>query len=255
MKIRTIIVDDETLARERIRKLLEADAEIEIAGEASNGLDAVKLVQKEKPALIFLDVQMPELDGFGVLEKLAREKLPAIIFVTAHDKFALKAFEVHAIDYLLKPFDRARFQIALQRAKEKIQQTSATEKVDQRFSHLIADLRSETKLPDRLAVKIEGRILVLKIDDLDWIEADGNYVKLHVGKDCHLMRETLSALETRLPAQNFFRVSRSAIVNADRIKELQPMFHGDHILLLRDGTRVTLSRNYRDKLQSWFGRE
>ena len=253
MKIRAIIVDDEPLARERLAKLLRADPDIEVVGECADGRTAVEAIKKQRPELVFLDVQMPELGGFGVLSKLEPAETPAIVFVTAHDKFALKAFEVHAVDYLLKPFDRDRFQTALRRVKEKIRHASPTEIMDRHLAALIAELRPETKPPDRLAIKNEGRVVFLRFRDIDWIEAEGNYVKLHAGGDCHLMRESLIALEARLPAEIFFRLSRSSIVNADRIKELQPMFHGDCVVLLEDGTRLKGSRNYRATLEKAMG--
>ena len=253
MKIRTLIADDEPLARERLRKLLEEEAELEVIGECSNGREAVTAIKKDQPDLVFLDVQMPELDGFGVLAKLAGEKLPAVIFVTAHDKFALQAFEVHALDYLLKPFDRQRFQKALRRALDHIKRDQAGE-LKERLSSLLGDLKSDAKYPARMAVKSSGRVIFLKIEDIDWIEAADNYVSLHIGAESHLHRETMSALEERLPPNKFLRISRSTIVNVDRIKELQPLFHGEYSVILRNGTRLTLSRSYRDKLNHLMGK-
>jgi len=252
MKVRTLIIDDEPLARERLRKLLEGEPEIEIIGECSNGREALAAIQEHSPDLIFLDVQMPELDGFSVLAALKGEKMPVVIFVTAHDKFALRAFEVHAVDYLLKPFDRERFQTALARALNVIkrEQTGA---LTERLSTLLADLKPESTHPDRIVVKSDGRITFLKTDDIDWIEAADNYVNLRVGTESHLVRETMASLETRLPPKKFMRISRSTIVNIERIKELQPMFHGEYAVILRNGTRLTLSRSYRDKLQQLLG--
>ena len=247
MKIRTLVIDDEHLARERLLKLLRAEPEVDVLGEASNGREAVALISQTKPDLIFLDVQMPELDGFGVLAELAESERPAVIFVTAYDKFALRAFEVHAVDYLLKPFDKERFQTALRRALDQIalQQPAP---MHAQISALLHELRP-TQHSDRLAVKIDGRVLFLKIADLDWVEAADNYVSLHVGKDTHLLRETMANIEQRLPVEKFIRISRSTIVNMDRIRELQPMFHGEYSVMLRDGTKLTLSRSHRDKLQ------
>jgi two-component system LytT family response regulator len=253
MKIRTLIVDDEHLARERLRKLLEEEADIEVAGECANGREALDAIKKEAPDLVFLDVQMPELDGFGVLSKLAGDKLPAVVFVTAHDKFALQAFEVHALDYLLKPFDRTRFQKALRRALDHIKRDQAGE-LKERLSALLGNIQSDSKYPGRLAVKSSGRVLFLKTDDIDWIEAADNYVSLHIGNESHLHRETMSALEDRLPPNKFLRISRSTIVNVDRIKELQPLFHGEYAVILRNGTRLTLSRSHRDKLNHLMGK-
>jgi two-component system, LytTR family, response regulator len=246
MKTRTIVVDDEPLARERLLKLLRASPEIEVAGEAANGREALQLIRKERPALAFLDVQMPELDGFGVLAELAHDERPAVVFVTAFDKFALKAFDVHAIDYLLKPFDKERFETALRRALDHLARKQPGE-IHQQLSALLSEIRP-AQTNDRIAVKGDGRVLFVKTGDIDWIEAADNYVSLHVGKESHMLRETMTALESRLPKQ-FLRISRSTIVNTERIKELQPLFHGEYTVILRDGTKLTLSRSHRDKLQ------
>lgn len=254
MNIRTLIVDDEPLARERLRKLLLKHSDIEIVGECSNGLEAIQTVREKSPDLMFLDVQMPELDGFGVVEKLEPQKMPAIIFVTAHDKFALQAFDVHALDYLLKPFDSERFQKALDRARQRLRNQQGNE-LNRQIADLLADLRGGAKAADRLAIKTGGRVVLLKIEDIDWVEAADNYVSLHVGSESHLYRETMSALESRLPTDRFMRISRSTIVNLERIKELQPLFHGEYSIILRNGTRLTLSRSYRDKLQHLLGKE
>ena len=253
MKIRTLIVDDEPLARERLRKLLEQERDIEVVGEAASGPEAVAAIKRESPDLVFLDVQMPELDGFGVLAKLDSEHRPAVIFVTAHDKFALQAFEVHAIDYLLKPFDRERFQTSLRRALTQIKRQSSGE-LSQRLSALLSDLKGPPKHLERLAIKSTGRVLFLKTDDIDWIEAADNYVSLHVGNESHLHRETMSALEDQLAPEKFLRISRSTIVNVDRIKELHPLFHGEYAVVLRNGARLTLSRSYREKLDQLMGK-
>lgn len=256
MKIRTLIVDDEPLARERLRKLLETEPDIQIVGECADGKEALQAAANEQPDLIFLDVQMPELDGFGVVAGLKSDLLPAIVFVTAYDRFALKAFEVHALDYLLKPFDRERFQTALERARKLVEQRK-TGDLGQRLSSLLTDLKPEKAEPkylDRLAIKTEGRVLFFKTDDIDWIEAADNYVNVHVGNEQHLHRETMSSLETKLPPARFIRISRSTIVNIERIKEMQPMFHGDYVVILKNGTRLNLSRNYREKLNNLLGK-
>lgn len=253
-KIRTLIVDDEPLARERIRQLLRKEPDIEILAECADGRDAVAAIAKYKPDLVFLDVQMPELDGFGVLGQLDRRTMPAIVFVTAYDQFALRAFEVHALDYLLKPFDSDRFKKALERARERIQRQPG-EELSRRVSELLADLKPGSKQQNRLAIKSGGRVLFLKIDEIDWVEAADNYVSLHVGNESHLHRETMAALEARLPADKFMRISRSTMVNVERIKELQPMFHGEYTVILRNGARLTLSRGYREKLNQLLGRE
>jgi len=250
MKIRTLIVDDESLARDRLRQLLQSETEIEIIGECSNGREAVASIREKRPDLLFLDVQMPELDGFGVLEEIGAGPMPVIIFVTAHDKFALRAFEVHAVDYLLKPFDRTRFQAALRRALDQLKQRDGGA-LDQRLSDLLAELKPVVKSPERLAVKSGGRIVFVRIDDIDWIEAADNYVELHVGKQSHLLREKLSSIETRLAPEKFVRISRSTIVNVERIKELQSLFRGAYAVILQNGERLTMSRSHRDKLKQF----
>jgi two-component system LytT family response regulator len=253
MTIRTLIVDDEPLARTRIRSLLEREPDVQVVGESGDGQQAVALVNELRPDLLFLDVQMPALDGFGVLEALAADRLPAVIFVTAYDRYAIRAFDVHALDYLLKPFDRERFARALARARVQLQRDekiAATEKL----LSLLEDVQSQQKKPlQRFVIKSAGRVFFLRLEEIDWIEAAGNYVKLHVGTDDHLLRETMNALEGRLNPEQFVRIHRSTIVNLDRIQELQPWFHGDYRVILRDGTQLTLSRGYRQKLQELLG--
>ena len=252
MKIRTIIVEDEPLARERLRNLLETDADIEVCAECGDGRSAVEQIHDIEPDLLFLDIQMPELDGFGVLAELSMPKLPAVVFVTAYDQFALKAFEVHAVDYLLKPFDRERFRAALQRAKDRIG-SKQTAPADAGLRALIADLRPEAKSLQKLAVKSAGRVTFVKVEDIDWVEAADNYVSVHAGTASHLLRETMTSLSARLPAEKFVRINRSTIVNLERIKELQPTFHGEYCVFLNDGTKLTLSRNYRSSLPRLMG--
>lgn len=247
MKVRTLIVDDEPLARDRLRQLLRNEPEIEIVGECADGREAVAVIQKTPPDLIFLDVQMPELDGFGVVEAIGAESAPVIVFVTAHDKFALRAFEIHAVDYLLKPFDRERFQKALHRALEQIKQREGGALIA-RQAAMIAELKSP-KPPERLAVKSGGHVVWVKLDEIDWIGSADNYAELHVGPKSHLMRETLAALESRLDPKVFVRISRSIIVNTQRIKELKRLFYGGCELTLQNGAKLTLSRRYRDKLR------
>lgn len=256
MKIRVLIVDDEPLARERVRALLEGLPDIECVGECADGLSAVTTIRKNPPDIVLLDVQMPELDGFGVISQLAGGTMPAVIFVTAYDRFALKAFEVHAVDYLLKPFDKERFVTAIHRAVEQVKRQQAGE-LSQRLTALLADVRPEQPKPkgiDRIAVKSSGRVVFVKVDEVDWVEAADNYVNLHVGAENHLHRETMSSLESQLPPEKFMRISRSTIVNMDRIRELQPLFHGEYSVILRNGTKLTLSRSYRDKLDQLMGR-
>jgi two-component system LytT family response regulator len=255
MKIRALVVDDEPLARERMLALLKGHPEFECIGQCGDGASAVEVIREQLPDLVLLDVQMPELDGFGVLAALAGTRLPAIIFVTAHDRFALKAFEVHAVDYLLKPFDKERLQVALERASDQLKRDQAGE-LSQRLTALLADVRPAAKPKgiERIAVKSTGKVTFVKVDDIDWIESSDNYVNLHAGAENHLHRETMSSLEDQLPADKFMRISRSTIVNLDRIKELQPLFHGEYSVILRNGTKLTLSRSYRDRLDHLLGR-
>jgi two-component system, LytTR family, response regulator len=248
MPTRTLIVDDEALARDRLRQFLQSEREIQIVGECSDGRQAVEAIQKEQPDLVFLDIQMPELDGFAVLEALQTERMPVIVFVTAFDKFALKAFEVHAVDYLLKPFDRERFQTALQRALERVKHRVEKD-LGERQAAALAELKPPAKMPERLPVKSNGRVIFVRVEEIDWVEAAHNYIVLHVGKESHLLRETMNAFEERLSPEKFVRISRSTIVNIDRIKELQPLFYGEYNVTLHNGTKLTLSRRYRDKLQ------
>ena len=243
MKIRTLIVDDEPLARDRLRQLLQDEGDIEIVGECADGREAVVAIGQTPPELIFLDVQMPELDGFGVLEALGTGPLPVIVFVTAHDRFAVRAFEVHAVDYLLKPFDRERFQKALHRAIEQVRNRDQGA-IRQRQSALLADLQSP-----QLMVKSGGHVVWVKLDEIDWIGSADNYAELHTGTKSHLLRETLGALEARLAPEKFVRISRSVIVNAQRIKELHRLFYGGYELILKDGTQLTVSRRHRNKLK------
>ena len=253
MKIKTIIADDEPLAREKIRNLLEQDPDIELIGECADGIETVTAIRNQQPDLVFLDVQMPELDGFGVLKALHDSNMPTLIFVTAYDQYALRAFEVHALDYLLKPFDRERFQKALQRAKEHIRKEKSGE-VNEKLLTLLEDLKSEKsnnherKYLDRLVIKAGGRVTFLKTEEIDWIEAAGNYIRLYIGKDSHLLRETMNNIQTKLDPEKFLRIHRSTILKIDRIKELQPWYHGEYFVTLENGKQLTSSRSYRHQL-------
>jgi two-component system, LytTR family, response regulator len=253
MAIRTLIVEDEPLMRERLRGLLAAEPDVASVGECANGLEAVAALTADRPDLVFLDVQMPGLDGFEVIEAVGVEAMPATVFVTAHEAYAVRAFEVHALDYLLKPFNRERFRRALGRARARLQQGKAAE-MNGLLRALLEDLRGTPRPPPRLVVKSEGRIALLKPEDVDWVEASGNYVRLHVGKEAHLLRTTMEALEAQLPAGRFVRLHRSAIANVERIQALEPSFHGDYVVLLRDGTELPLSRTYRPRLEELLGR-
>jgi two-component system LytT family response regulator len=257
--IRALIVDDEPLARERLRTLLAGVVDIEIAGEFADGRSAVKGIRELEPDLIFLDVQMPEIDGFGVLHAVGAEHMPATVFVTAYDQYALKAFDVSAVDYLLKPFDRARFLRALGRAKNQISlgrsgQSQDSSDLSNRLLTLLQHVRPDHVYLERLVIKSAGHVFFLKTDEVDWIEAAGNYVRLHVARESHMLRETMNALEAKLDPRKFVRIHRSTIVNLERIKQLHPLFHGDHIVILRDGHRLTLSRGYRENLERVLGK-
>jgi two-component system LytT family response regulator len=251
-KIRTLIVDDEPLARQRLRALLAGAADFDLIGECGDGDEAVTAIGEHGPDLVFLDVQMPGRDGLGVVAALDPERLPAFIFVTAYDRYALQAFEVQALDYLLKPFDRDRFEKALERARAAVRRGPSPDAGHQ-LRALIEEMKPGRKFLERILIKSGSRVLFLKVEELDWIEAAGNYLRLHVGAEMHLLRETMNALETRLDPARFLRIHRSTIVNIDRIQEFQPLFHGDYAVLLRDGTQLTLSRGYRQKLPEPFG--
>jgi two-component system, LytTR family, response regulator len=252
VKIRTLIVDDEPLGRERIRTLLGRDQEIELIGECGDGRQAIIAIQKYSPDLIFLDVQMPELDGFAVLDTITPVQMPFVIFVTAYDRYAVQAFEVHALDYLLKSFDRERFLAALQRAKDEIQR-SREGHWNGRLAGLLEDLQARQKRLARIIIRSAGRISFLRVEEVDWVEAADNYVRLHAGRESHLIRESLQSLERRLDPAKFLRIHRSTIVNIDRIQELRPLFHGDYTLTLVDGTELSLSRKFRGNLAEHLG--
>ena len=253
--ISTVIVDDEPLARERMRSLLDTEEDVEIVGEAKDGVEAVETILGQSPDLVFLDVQMPKLDGFEVIQTVGAERMPPVVFVTAYDQHALRAFEVQALDYLLKPFDQERFHGALKRVRSQID-NQETRDLGRRLLALVRDLKSDRPAArtDRLVVKSGGRLFFLRAEEIDWIEAAGNYVRLHVGQDGHLLRETMNSIEARLNPETFFRIHRSHIVNIERIKELQPWFNGEYVVILRNGTRLTLSRGYREKLQERLGK-
>ncbi len=249
MAIKTLIIDDEPLAREKLHGFLEGAEDIEIIAECRDGREALETIEKQSPDLVFLDVQMPEMDGFEVLANLEAEYLPTVVFVTAFDQYAIKAFDVHAVDYLLKPYDRQRFTQALERARAEVERRQAGDMKSQLLA-LLQDVEQRgPTYPERLVVKSSGRVILIKVDDLDWVDAAGNYVRLHAGNESHLLRETMGRLESRLDPDRFLRIHRSTIVNIERIKELQQQFHGDYLVVLKNGQRLTLSRSYRDKIQ------
>lgn len=250
MKIRAVIIEDDALSRELLQTLLEKEPDIELVAICSGGREGAQAINKLRPDLVFLDVQMPGMDGFKVLAEVEPSRLPIVVFVTADEEHAVKAFEVHAQDYIVKPCTTARLKDALNRVRQHISLNNGSA-IQQKLSALLNDVKFEQRHPDRLAVKSEGRIVFLSLAEIDWIEAADNYVELHVGADSHLLRETMNALESRLPAERFIRISRSTIVNIERVKELHPMFHGEYTVLLHNGTRLTLSRNYREKLHQF----
>ena len=251
--LRVLIVDDEPLARTHIRTLLSADPEIAVVGECGNGRDAVAAIREHAPDLLILDIQMPELDGFGVVQAIGVENMPVVVFVTAYDEYALDAFRVYALDYLLKPVNRARFYETVGRAKAQIQSGRSSAPREQ-LAALLEQLSARAQQMERLAVKVNGRIIFLNIGDIDWIEAVDDYARIHAARQVHLVRDTLTRLESRLPAAKFLRIHRSTIVNLDRIKEVQTWFQGDYVLILTDGTRLTSGRSYRQKLQRFLQR-
>jgi two-component system LytT family response regulator len=230
--IRALVVDDEPLARSNLTVLLRRDPEIDIVGECGSGMEALAEIRGSKPDLVFLDVQMPECDGFDVLEMLGGELPPAVVFVTAYDQYALRAFEAGALDYLLKPFDNARFELALGRAKERI-----------------AREKNPPPTPERFAVKSAGQVSFLKISEIDWIEAADYYSCLHVGARTHLLRRSMAELDQELDQAVFCRIHRSTIVKLDRVRGLKLNESGEYDVLLEDGIKLRLSRRYRKQLQ------
>ena len=256
-ELRVLIVDDEPLARQRIRDLLEEEPGIQVAGECCDGEEAVEQILLKRPDLVFLDVQMPEMTGFEVLDALRAEDLPAVIFVTAYDEYALRAFEAHALDYLMKPFHRTRFQASLSRARETVAARRAApatsdpdgpDVLDRRIRAVLDEIQPQRRYARRLVVRVGPRIVFVNTDDVDWIDAEGNYARLHVGERTYLLRETMTRLEERLDPELFLRIHRSTIVNLDRIQEIQPMFKGNYVVILRDGTRLSTTRGYRENL-------
>jgi two-component system LytT family response regulator len=253
-KIRTVIVDDEPLARDRIRELLKPEADIEVVGEFADGYQAVVGIAELSPDLLFLDVQLHQLDGFALLDRIGAGRLPAVIFVTAYDSYAVRAFEVHPVDYLLKPFGRERFYDALEAARAYIRQVQEAGFSDKLVS-LVEEMRAgEKRYADRLLVKTGGRFVFLRVEQIDWIETSGNYLKLHCGAEEYLIRETMQNLEARLDPARFLRIHRFTMVNLERIKQVEPWFHGEYVVTLEDGKELMLSPSYRERLLSSSGR-
>ena len=274
--MRVLIVDDEALARQRVRRLLQNETDVDIVGEAGTGRDAVSLIKELHPDLVCLDVQMPELDGFGVLRELVGGTLPMILFVTAYDEHAQRAFDVHAVDYVLKPVDADRFRAAFERARTQRAHAVAARRLDELLATVrrLADGTAPTERGDgasatavptsgaasgnghyasRILVKQDGRMLFVKTTEIDWIEADRNYVKLHVGTVAYTIRDRISHLEETLDPRLFARIHRSTIVNLNRVREMQQWFSGDYVVILEDGARLRLSRHYRDRVEKQVG--
>lgn len=267
--VRAVLVDDEPLAVRKLRRLLATERDVEIVAECADGRSAAEAIRRHAPDLVFLDIQIPEMDGFQVIESLPADRLPVVVFVTAYDEHALRAFEVHALDYLLKPVARDRFRDALARAREQVLQRRVAGIIDPRLLALRGDgdqargreraAPSEGRLEQRhlarIAVKAGGRAYFVKTTEIEWIEAADNYARLHTGTTQHLVRESLRTLEAKLDPRSFLRVHRSAIVNVEAIRELQPWFHGDHVVILRSGARLMCSRRYDERLRTMLAND
>jgi two-component system LytT family response regulator len=246
-RVRAVIVDDEPLPRERIRTLLADHPEVEIVAECGDGAQAAMVIGSHEVDLVFLDIQMPELDGFELLEALDHENLPAVIFVTAFDEYAVRAFEVSAIDYLLKPIDPARFEQALERALARLGRPTEGASELQEF---LVRWRAQRGYAARFVVRTGGKLIFVRTEDVDWMDAAGNYVRLHSGGRPYLVRETMKSIEARLNPEQFVRVHRSAIVNIDRVASLEPYFHGEYVVIMRDGAKLTSSRSHSGRLRA-----
>lgn len=254
MTIRAVIVDDEPLARRRIRSLLVEAEDVEVIAECANGKEAIQVIEESPPDLLFLDIQMPELDGFDVLQAIGVAYVPVVIFVTAYDQFALRAFEAHALDYLLKPFDDERFEAALQRARARIRQQQGGD-LDRRLRALLEEVRGDRGYLQRLVVPTGPRSVFIRTEEIDWIKAERNYIRLHVGGRSYLLRESLSHIEAALDPAKFCRIHRSTIVNIDRIQAVESLFQGEYLVVLHDGTKLTSGRSYRRSLHTLLGKE
>ena len=250
MKIRALIADDEPLAREWVRGAVAEDPDLEVIGESGDGFEAAEAIRRLKPDLVFLDVQMPGLDGFGVLEALSPEEIPAVVFVTAFDQYAVRAFEAQAVDYLIKPFSRERVEEAVRRVRELVKGRSL-EDFRESIGRIVEKIRRDRSFPEWVLLKADGKNVFVKVRDIDWIESSRNNVRIHVGPTVYLLHETTSAIASRLDPKKFLRIHRSSIVNIERIRELHPWFNGDYAVILRDGTQLTLSASYRDRLREF----
>jgi two-component system, LytTR family, response regulator len=247
-QIRTLIADDQPMARERLTALLNEEPDVQVVAACASGTEAVSAIQHHQPDLVFLDMQMPELDGLGVIAAVGPERMPSVVFVTAYDEFALRAFDVHALDYLLKPFGRQRFQRALDRARDHLSRERAGD-LAKRLVALVEEVRPSHPRAERLMVRSGARVVFVEVRQVDWVEAEGNYVRLHLGEESHLIRETMHAMEARLGGTKFVRIHRSRIANVDRIREMRLVQNGEYEVVLRNGRALGVSRLYRDKLQ------
>ena len=253
-KIRACIIDDEAIACRKLQRLLKEDSDIEVVGVCRNGADAVEAIEKLIPDLVFLDIQMPEMDGFQVLKNAKADPLPHVVFVTAYDSYAIQAFEVHALDYLLKPYDRKRLERALQRAKKQIEQQQRSTSNTNELRALLNEMASPPRYLERLIVKDRGVVTFVKAEEIDWIEAQGKYELVHAGHHTHLIREGMAKLEAELNPKKFVRIHKSTIVNLDRIEKLEPLFHADFRVFLKNGATLTISRRYRQKMEAALGK-
>ncbi|MBV9180765.1 MAG: response regulator transcription factor [Acidobacteria bacterium] len=249
MRLRTLIVDDEPLAREGLRMWLAADPYVCSIQEAKDGREAVAAIRSDRPDLVFLDVQMPEMDGFSVVDEVGAERMPAVVFVTAHDQHAIQAFEINAVDYLLKPVTEERFTEAFTRAKTRLQ-AGPTVDSNRQIIGLLQTIVSPRRYMKRVAVRSVGKTVFVDVDEIDWIEAAENYVQLHCGKTIHLLHVPMNTLEKSLDPEGFLRIHRSTIVNLGRIKDLQPGVHGEYVVTLRSGVRLQSGRTYQEKLRA-----
>ena len=248
--VRTLLVDDEALARRRLRSLLREETDVEIVGECADGSAAVAQIEALSPDLVFLDVQMPEADGFDVLDAVGAERMPVVVFVTAYDSYALKAFEFHALDYLLKPFSRERFRNALERARAEVRRRRREDgPTHGELSALVRELREAGRRPQRLVVRDGGLVSFLRIEDIDWVESAGNYLRIHAGPETHLIRGTIKGCAERLDSESFVRISRSTIVNLDRVRAVHPWTRGELVVVLRDGTQLPTTGDHGRRLR------
>jgi two-component system LytT family response regulator len=252
--IRVLVADDQPMARERLVSLLAAEPGVEVAGTASTGEEAVDQIRQSSPDLVFLDLQMPGMDGFKVIETIGVDRMPPTVFVTAYDEYAIRAFDVQALDYLLKPFGRQRFQSALERARKHLERERKGAMAERLAQLLRTGRPPQIAEGTRLLIKAGGRVSFVDVDQIDWIEAEGNYVRLHAGDQVHMLRETMNRLIERIGAQRFFRIHRSRIVNITRVKELLIAGGGEYHVVLWNGTKIGLSRLYRDALQEQLTR-